>query len=226
MTFYRLHDTYPGFPDPREAEPNGLLAMGGDLSPERLLIAYSMGIFPWYNPGDPILWHCPDPRMVLLPEDLHISRSLRPVLKRTSWEMRYDTAFGRVIRACACAQRRGQDGTWITAEMIKAYEQLHELGFAHSAEVWHEGQLIGGIYGVALGRAFFGESMFYEHPNASKYALIHLVQRLDAEGYELVDCQQNTEHTKRFGAQLMGRREFLALLSEALCHPTQRGAWT
>ena len=226
MTFYRLHDTYPGFPDPNEAEPNGLLAMGGDLSPERLLIAYSMGIFPWYNPGDPILWHCPDPRMVLLPEDLHISRSLRPVLRRAPWEMRYDTAFGRVIRACASAQRRGQEGTWITAEMIKAYEQLHELGFAHSAEVWHEGRLIGGIYGVALGRAFFGESMFYEEPNASKYALTSLVRRLDAEGYELMDCQQNTEHTKRFGAQLMGRSEFLALLSEALCHPTQRGPWT
>ena len=226
MTFYRLHDTYPGFPDPSEAEPNGLLAMGGDLSPERLLIAYSMGIFPWYNPGDPILWHCPDPRMVLLPEDLHISRSLRPVLKRAPWEMRYDTAFGCVIRACASAQRRGQEGTWITVEMIKAYEQLHELGFAHSAEVWHEGRLIGGIYGVALGRAFFGESMFYEEPNASKYALNSLVRRLDADGYELMDCQQNTEHTKRFGAQLMGRTEFLALLSEALCHPTQRGPWT
>ena len=164
--------------------------------------------------------------MVLLPEDLHISRSLRPVLRRAPWEMRYDTAFGRVIRACASAQRRGQEGTWITAEMIKAYEQLHELGFAHSAEVWHEGRLIGGIYGVALGRAFFGESMFYEEPNASKYALTSLVRRLDADGYELMDCQQNTEHTKRFGAQLMGRSEFLALLSEALCHPTQRGPWT
>jgi leucyl/phenylalanyl-tRNA--protein transferase len=161
VTFYRLHESYPGFPDPREAEPSGLLAMGGDLSPERLLIAYSMGIFPWYNPGDPILWHCPDPRMVLLPSDLHIGRSLRPVLARAPWELRYDSDFSQVIRSCATSKRRGQQGTWITSEMMQAYESLHELGFAHSAEVWHEGEMIGGIYGLALGRAFFGESMFY-----------------------------------------------------------------
>ena len=225
MTFYRLHDSYPGFPDPRDTEPNGLLAMGGDLSPERLLIAYSMGIFPWYNPGDPILWHCPDPRMVLLPEDLHISRSLRPVLAKCSWSIRFDTDFAQVIRACAATKRRGQEGTWITPEMIKAYERLYELGFAHCVEVWDGEELIGGIYGVALGRAFFGESMFYRRANASKVALVHLVRRLDAQGYELIDCQQQTAHTARFGAALMQRSEFLDALSEALCHETQRGHW-
>ena len=225
MTFYRLHDSYPGFPDPRDAEPNGLLAMGGDLSPERLLIAYSMGIFPWYNPGDPILWHCPDPRMVLLPEDLHVSRSLRPVLARCEWSIRYDSAFAQVIRYCAATTRRGQVGTWITPEMIKAYERLHELGFAHSVEVWDKDELIGGVYGVALGRAFFGESMFYRRPNASKVALVNLVRRLDAKGYELMDCQQQTEHTARFGAQPMQRSEFLDALGEALCHATERGPW-
>ncbi|MEE2837024.1 MAG: leucyl/phenylalanyl-tRNA--protein transferase [Myxococcota bacterium] len=225
MTFYRLHDSYPGFPDPRDAEPNGLLAMGGDLSPERLLIAYSMGIFPWYNPGDPILWHSPDPRMVLLPEELHISRSLRPVLARCRWDVRYDHDFAQVIRRCAQTPRRGQEGTWITPEMIKAYERLHELGFAHSVEVWDDDRLIGGMYGVALGRAFFGESMFYEEPNASKVALVHLVRRLDAQGYELLDCQQQTEHTARFGAFPMERDEFLDALTEALCHETERGSW-
>ena len=225
MTFYRLHDTYPGFPDPRDAEPSGLLAMGGDLSPERLLIAYSMGIFPWYNPGDPILWHCPGPRMVLLPEALHISRSIRPLLRRADWQMRYDTAFAQVIRTCAGIDRRGQEGTWITPEMIKAYERLHELGFAHSAEVWQGEELIAGVYGVALGRAFFGESMFFHRSGASKFALVHLVQRLDQQGYDLMDCQQQTQHSERFGAVPMLRAEFLELLSEALCHETERGKW-
>jgi leucyl/phenylalanyl-tRNA--protein transferase len=226
MTFYRLHNSYPGFPDPRDAEPSGLLAMGGDLSPERLLIAYSMGVFPWYNPGDPILWHCPDPRMVLLPKDLHVGRSMRPVLRRTDWQMRYDTAFSEVIRACAQIERNGQQGTWITVEMIKAYERLHELGFAHSAEVWQGDRLIAGLYGLALGRAFFGESMFYYSSGASKFALVHLVRRLREKGYDLIDCQQQTAHTERFGAALMKRSEFLELLSAALCHETERGNWT
>ncbi len=225
MTFYRLHDTYPGFPDPSEAEPSGLLAMGGDLSPERLLIAYSMGIFPWYNPGDPILWHCPDPRMVLFAERLHISRSIRPLLRRNDWQMRYDTAFGLVIRACAQIERRGQRGTWITPEMIKAYERLHTLGFAHSAEVWQGETLIAGLYGVALGRAFFGESMFYHRSGASKFALVRLMQRLQAKGYQFMDCQQHTQHTQRFGAVAIERSEFLTLLSSALCHETERGVW-
>jgi leucyl/phenylalanyl-tRNA--protein transferase len=199
--------------------------MGGDLSPERLLIAYSMGIFPWYNPGDPILWHCPDPRMVLLPSDLHIGRSLRPVLARAPWELRYDSDFSQVIHSCATSKRRGQQGTWITSEMMQAYESLHELGFAHSAEVWHEGEMIGGIYGLALGRAFFGESMFYRKPNASKYALVMLFRRLFDRGYELIDCQQHTAHTQRFGARCIERGAFLDLLSKALSNETERGSW-
>jgi leucyl/phenylalanyl-tRNA--protein transferase len=184
-----------------------------------------MGIFPWYNPGDPILWHCPDPRMVLVPSELHISRSLRRCLRQVDWVMRYDTCFDAVIKACAQADRGGQVGTWITPGMIKAYQRLHELGFAHSAECFDGERLIGGVYGVALGRVFFAESMFYHRPNASKVALTRLVQRLEKDGYTLIDCQQQTAHTERFGARQVGRDAFLEQLSEALCHETRRGKW-
>ena len=226
MTFYRLHDHHPGFPDPEEAEPSGLLAVGGDLSAERLLIAYSMGIFPWYNPGDPILWHSPDPRMVLLPERLHISRSLRPVLARHPWRIAYDSCFGAVIRACAESERPDQHGTWITPEMIRGYERLHQLGYAHSVEVFDGDHLVGGLYGVAIGGAFFAESMFYRQANASKVALVALVHRLAARGYGVIDCQQETAHTARFGAEPMPRAEFLERLRRALERPTERGVWS
>lgn len=197
------------FPDIEQAlrEPNGLLAIGGDLSARRLLCAYRRGVFPWYSEGQPILWWSPDPRSVLFPRDLHVSRSLRRSLRRPDFELRVDTAFAEVLRACA-APRRRQDGTWITAGMMRAYEQLHGLGHAHSFEIWCGERLAGGLYGVSLGRVFFGESMFTRLRDASKVALYHLC----GAGYELVDCQLPNEHLFRLGADLIPRARFAALL--------------
>jgi leucyl/phenylalanyl-tRNA---protein transferase len=225
MTFYRLHDRYTGFPNPEDAEPNGLLAMGGDLSPERLLEAYAQGIFPWFSPGDPILWHSPDPRMVLLPKDLHVSRRLRGQLNANRWTVRYDHQFSAVVRACATVNRPGQDGTWISEEMVTAYTALFDLGYAHSVELYEGESLVGGVYGICIGRAFFGESMFFRRSGASKVALVHLVRRLSAWGVELVDCQQDTDHMRAFGARPVARSEFLAALNQALRHPTRLGPW-
>jgi leucyl/phenylalanyl-tRNA---protein transferase len=221
---YRL-PREPVFPEPREAEPDGLLAVGGDLSPERLLQAYAAGIFPWFSEGNPILWWSPDPRMVLLPERMHVPRSLARTLRRGRYEVRADTAFSQVIRRCADAPRPGQDGTWITDEMVFAYERLHRLGFAHSFEAWEGGALAGGLYGVSLGAAFFGESMFSERPDASKAAFARGVEWLGSWGVELVDCQVRTEHLARFGAREMARDEFLDRLGRALSKPTRQGRW-
>lgn len=215
MTIYLL-DERLGFPDPRRTDPSGILAVGGDLSPERLLLAYSMGIFPWFNEGDPILWHCPPWRMVLRPEDLHVSRTTRKVIRRGEYDVRYDTAFEAVVTACARIPRPGQDGTWITPEMKAAYCRLHRLGYAHSAEAWHEGRLVGGLYGVTLGGVFFGESMFARRSNASKVAFVTLVQELRALGYVLIDCQVYTEHLATFGALEWPRERFLGALADAL----------
>jgi len=215
----------PVFPDPELAEPDGLLAVGGDLSPERLLRAYAEGIFPWYSEETPILWWSPEPRMVLLPEDLHVSRSLRRTLRAGRYAIRADTAFDRVIRRCAEQERPGQDGTWITAEMVEAYERLHALGHAHSIEAWDEEGLAGGFYGVSLGAAFFGESMFADRPDASKVAFATLVEWLGRGGFDLVDAQVDTEHLRRFGAREVPRAEFLARLAPALRKPTRRGRW-
>ena len=215
------------FPDPRQADADGLLAYGGDLHPQRLLMAYAQGIFPWPGGEDwPILWYSPDPRMVLVPTALHISQSLRKTLKKCLFEVRFDTAFAPVIRACATVPRLGQPGTWITADMIEAYCLLHELGFAHSAEAWADGELVGGLYGVALGAAFFGESMFTRRPDASKVAFVHLVQHLQAWHGHFVDCQMYTDHLARFGAVLWRREQFLRALARALQEPTHRGRWT
>ncbi len=211
MPVYRLTDQFI-FPHPSLADPGGLLAVGGDLSPERLLLAYANGIFPWYSDPSPILWWSPDPRLVLFPGELKISRSLRRVIKKQVFTVTMDTSFGEVIRACAQAR----DETWITGEMIEAYVALHELGYAHSFETRHEGRLVGGLYGVALGRAFFGESMFSAMSDASKVALVFLVRLLDGLGFEFIDCQTTTEHLKRFGAREVPRKEFLDLLGRAL----------
>ncbi len=211
MPVYRLSDELV-FPHPSLADPEGLLAVGGDLSPERLLLAYANGIFPWYSDSDPILWWSPDPRLVLFPAELKISRSLMRTLKKQVFKVTVDGAFGKVIRACA----RTREETWLTAEMIEAYETLHELGFAHSVETFCEDRLVGGLYGVALGRAFFGESMFSVMSDASKVALVCLVQHLSERGFELIDCQMPTEHLKRLGAREIPRKEFLALLRAAL----------
>lgn len=187
--------------------------MGGDLSPGRLLLAYSQGIFPWYSDTKPILWWSPDPRLVLFPDELKIANSLRRVIKKNIFEVTFDRAFRRVIQACADVRTSVGDGTWITGEMVEAYVRLHELGYAHSFESWHEGQLVGGLYGVALGRVFFGESMFAAKTDASKVALVRMVQLLREWDFEFVDCQTTTEHLKRFGAREITREEFLMRLA-------------
>ncbi|GAB6125474.1 leucyl/phenylalanyl-tRNA--protein transferase [Humidesulfovibrio idahonensis] len=224
MTIYRLFDE-PVFPDPAEADPDGLLAIGGDLSPQRLVAAYAHGIFPWYSQGSPILWWSPDPRLVLFPTELHVPGSLRRVLNAQRFHFTLDQAFGQVIRACAATARPEQDGTWIMPEMIAAYEGLHALGLAHSAEAWRDGALVGGVYGVTLGSVFFGESMFHKEPDASKALFATLVRWLAARGCTLIDCQQTTAHLLRFGAREIGRREFLDRVAAGLCCNALTGAW-
>lgn len=205
-------------------EPNGLLAAGGDLSVARLVDAYRHGIFPWFNEGDPVLWWSPDPRMVLFPAELEVSRSLRKRLKRTDYEVRLDTAFREVVRACA-APRDGQPGTWITDAMMDAYVRMHQAGYAHSAETWIDGKLAGGLYGVALGRVFYGESMFTRVTDASKIAFVRLVRQLEARGFGLIDCQMHTEHLESLGARLVRRSEFTRALKELINYPDPLGPW-
>lgn len=192
-------------------EPDGLLAVGGDLSAQRLIAAYRQGIFPWFNPGQPILWWSPDPRMVLFPEDLHVPHSLARVMRKRNYEIRLDSAFTAVMEACS-RPRAGQEGTWIAPAMIEAYTELHKLGVAHSIETWIDGKLAGGLYGVALGRVFYGESMFARVSDASKIAFVHLVRQLQRWRFELIDCQMNTAHLARFGAAEIPRSEFIRYL--------------
>ncbi len=213
------------FPPPELADESGLLAVGGDLSTRRLLLAYSLGIFPWYSEELPILWHSPDPRMVLEADRLVVSRSLAKEMRRGRYQVRLDTAFEQVIRFCAAMPRPGQTGTWITEEMLDAYIELHRLGWAHSAEAWLDGELAGGLYGVSLGRAFFGESMFARAGNASKVAFVALVEQLARWQIPLIDCQVHTEHMERFGAKEWPRPRFLRALATALEGPTRRGPW-
>ncbi len=203
------------FPPVELANEDGLLAVGGDLSVERLLLAYRSGIFPWYDEG-PILWWSPDPRFVLFPAELRIHKSMRPYLNQPKYEFRFNTAFRRVIESCGKVPRRDQPGTWIQPELIEAYTRLHELGFVISAEAWEQGELVGGLYGLRLGHFFFGESMFSLKPNASKFAFIKLVQQLASEGVELIDCQVYTEHLESLGARMIPRAEFIQLLNRGL----------
>jgi len=207
------------------AEPNGLLAAGGDLSPQRLLAAYRRGIFPWYSTGEPILWWSPDPRMVLVPGELKVSRSLAKTLRNASYEVRLDTAFGAVIRACAGKPREGQAGTWITREMQAAYLELHRLGYAHSVETWIDGKLAGGLYGIAIGRGFYGESMFSDQRDASKIALAHLCAYLKQRGFGIIDCQMETAHLASLGARPIPRRDFAARLGDLCSHGDDPGCW-
>jgi len=206
------------------ARPNGLLAAGGDLSPERLLAGYRRGIFPWFAENDPILWWSPDPRMVLFPEELKVSRSLAKAVKRGAFEIRVDHDFRAVIEACA-APRDARAGTWIVPEMIAGYTALHERGFAHSVEAYKDGELVGGLYGVGLGSAFFGESMFTRVPDASKVALVHLVERLRAAQCRVIDCQQATPHLASLGAREIPRRAFAQLLKESIQYPLIGRRW-
>lgn len=217
LCWIRPEDPPEAFPDPALAlsDPDGLLAVGGDLSPARLLYAYRHGIFPWYHGDQPILWWSPDPRAVLFPKDIHISRSLRRRITHGGYTMSFDTAFDSVMAACADT-RPGQPegGTWISPAMQAAYGELHRLGHAHSIEIWMAGELVGGLYGIALGRVFFGESMFSRSTDASKLALVCFVRQLDAWGYALIDCQVHSEHLESLGSTLLPRRDFLALLAE------------
>lgn len=227
----RLHwldprDPNQPFPAPNRAmrDPNGLLAIGGDLSVARLVRAYSGGIFPWYNPNEPILWWCPDPRAVLAPGDFHVSHSLEKRIRKPDYAVSLDRAFGDVLEGCT-ATRRGSHGTWLGADMKRAYVELREAGHAHSAEVWRDGKLIGGLYGVALGRAFFGESMFSTETDSSKLALYWLCQQLKAWDFELIDCQIASQHLKTLGAVEIPRERFLQKLRAALQHPARAGHW-
>jgi len=216
---FSLDDTRPGepFPDPSlaETDPDGLLAVGGDLSTERIVQAYRQGIFPWYGESQPVLWWSPDPRMVLFPHELHISRSLAREMRKKRFQITFDRAFDQVIQACA-RPRGKDDGTWLVPDMVAAYQRLHRQGIAHSVEAWREGELVGGLYGNALGGVFFGESMFARLPNASKVAFVCLIRSLADAGFRLIDCQVYTPHLQSLGARLVPRDEFLSLLDDAV----------
>jgi leucyl/phenylalanyl-tRNA--protein transferase len=213
------------FPDPRGADEWGVVCTGGNLSPGLLLSAYRQGIFPWFSEGEPLLWWSPDPRFVLFPEKLHISATMRKIIKKGSFELSLDRDFPAVIRACSTSYRKGQKGTWITEDMIEGYIRLHELGLAHSAEARLEGRLVGGLYGVSLGSVFFGESMFSFESDASKAVFIPLVLALREEGFTLVDSQVYTDHLAGLGAEEITRDSYLALLKEGLTKPTRKGSW-
>lgn len=202
------------FPPHQYADEAGVLAVGGDLQPDRLLLAYENGIFPWYNEGEPILWWSPDPRCVLFPEKLYVAKSMRPVLQSSDWSFRMNTAFESVIRACAQVRRKEQAGTWLQEELIQAMLGLHRLGYAVSAEAWYRNQLVGGLYGVYLGKVFFGESMFAQKANASKYALTRFTEQEKKYGLQLIDCQVPNDHLLRLGAEMIPRTDFLRLLQE------------
>jgi len=213
------------FPDLDETDESGLLAIGGDLSIERLKLAYSKGIFPWYEKGMPILWWSPDPRMVLFPDKMIISHSLKQSIKKKQFTVTIDTAFERVIKNCAKTTRKGENGTWITREMQNAYINLHEAGYAHSAEAWMDGDLVGGLYGVAIGKAYFGESMFHHVTNASKVAFYHLVEKLNSWDFKIIDAQVYTNHLESLGGEMIPRSQYLHFLESALKVEDVTGSW-
>lgn len=225
MPIYNLHPTYLGFPNPSEAE-DGLLAIGGDLSAERLLQAYSKGIFPWYSNNEPIMWWSPNPRCVLPLDKLKVSKSMKKVLKDNLFKVTFDTSFQQVIDNCKQVPRKEQEGTWITEEMLAAYTQLHQLGYAHSVEVWRDKKLVGGLYGVSLGKAFFGESMFSKQSNASKIALIKLRDKLKSWNFDFIDCQVYNDHLGSMGAEEIKREDFLLNLERSLRSESQIGLWS
>jgi leucyl/phenylalanyl-tRNA---protein transferase len=226
MPVFWLSEKELSFPNPELANEDGILAVGGDLSVERLLLAYQNGLFPWFNPGDPILWWSPDPRFVLFPAELKIAKSMRSYFNQRKFEVTFDQQFELVMRACKEQNRKGQDGgTWISEEMVEGYFGLHKGGFAHSVEVWKGDDLVGGLYGVCLGKIFFGESMFSKVNNASKVGFIALVRMLEDRGFNLIDCQQETRHLKSLGARNIERSDFLKLISQNKKEKTIRGNW-
>ncbi|MDX2305476.1 MAG: leucyl/phenylalanyl-tRNA--protein transferase [Microscillaceae bacterium] len=224
MKYYFL-DNRLIFPPVEMANEHGILAIGGDLSVSRLLLAYQSGIFPWFSPGEPILWWAPDPRFVLYPEKLYVSKSMRQLFKKQPFEVTLDQSFQKVIANCRQIPRKAQDGTWITEDMQEAYKDLHGLGYAHSVEVWQENELVGGLYGVSLGRCFFGESMFAKVSNASKYGFIFLVEKLREYQFQLIDCQVYTDHLGSLGAELIPRTQFMEELESSLQAETLIGNW-
>ena len=226
MPVFLLTDDPFLFPSPELANDEGILATGGDLSPERLIFAYQHGIFPWFTYHEPILWWSPDPRFVLYPNELKIAKSMRPYFNQQKFQVTYDQAFGKVIRQCQKPRKEQWAGnTWITESMVEAYLRLHKLGYAHSVEVWDGELLIGGLYGVSLGKCFYGESMFTKTSNASKFGFITLVQKLEAKGFQLIDCQQQTKHLGNLGARAIDRKIFLDFLKENEKEETLRGDW-
>ncbi len=225
MPVYWLSDKEMVFPHPNLAEPGGLLAIGGDLSPQRLLLAYRNGIFPWFGDEGYYYWYAPDPRFVLFPKELKVHKSMRNILNRGVFTFSFDSSFEQVMRACAEAPREGQDGSWISDDFIEAYTQLHHMGMAHSVEVWQEGELVGGLYGIALGNVFYGESMFARVSNASKAGFITLVQALEKQGYQLIDCQQETAHLASLGARGISRELFMEYLNQNVYAKTAVGKW-
>ena len=224
MPVYQLPEE-PIFPDPSEATEDGLLAVGGDLSPQRLVAAYASGIFPWYNSDDPILWWSPDPRMIIYPEKLKVSKSLKRNLRKSNYEIRVDTDFAQVIENCKKVKRKGEDGTWISNEMFEAYVELHKIGIAHSIEVWDGNDLVGGLYGLSIGKAFYGESMFQKRSDASKIAFFHLCEYAKVLNFEFIDCQIANDHLISLGAEDIPREYFLEMLNRAVQHETSQGSW-
>jgi leucyl/phenylalanyl-tRNA--protein transferase len=224
MPVFRLPDEHI-FPDPQLAEPDGLLAVGGDLGPARLLAAYQQGIFPWYSEGEPLLWWSPVPRLILLPEEFHLPKRLARTLRKKVFEVRADTSFAEVISSCAAIRRDNGEGTWITQKMQEAYIHLHELGFAHSVESWCEGELVGGLYGVCLDRIFFGESMFSRKSDASKVAFATLMNNSEQLNIRAVDCQMTTQHLLRFGSREVSREEFDDLLEQFIQEVVPQQTW-
>ena len=214
----------PVFPPAELADKDGIIAVGGDLSAERLLNAYARGIFTWYSEEDPIIWWSPDPRLVLFPDELHVSGSMKKLLKKKPFQLTCDQAFEQVIKKCRRPGRSSEE-TWITGEMLDAYIRLHNLGFAHSVEAWQQEKLVAGFYGIALGKTFFGESMFFEVTNASKFAFIKFVKKLFELGYLMIDCQVPTKHLQSLGAREIARANFILILKESLKHKTNVGKW-
>jgi len=224
MPVFQLSDRLI-FPPVELAEQNGLLAIGGDLSTDRLLLAYRKGIFPWYSEGEPILWWCPSPRLVIIPAEFRIPKRLIRLIRQGTYSVSMDKAFSEVINACAVTDKRQERGTWITGDMIRAYCRLHELGYAHSVECWLGEELAGGLYGISLGGIFFGESMFSREPNSSKVALVHLVEKLQQWGFDLIDCQMKTRHLMQFGAREIPGEEFQEILERSIAGAMVADKW-
>ena len=225
MQVYILNNKL-GFPDPKLADESGLLAVGGDLCKERLLLAYQMGIFPWYSDEQPLLWFSPDPRLVVFPKEYKVNKTLLKTINTNKFDIKVDTNFIDVIKNCSKVKRKGQTGTWITNDMIEAYINLHEEGYAHSFEVYTQGNLVGGLYGLSLGGAFFGESMFYNATNASKVAFYYLVKFCLKHQFDFIDCQVSTGHMKSLGGVEISREKFLELLQNSLKKDTLNNKWT